>query len=450
MTEQSLNNKPTAIIAGAGVAGLSAAVFLDEIGYHVTLIEKKPILGGRTYSFKDKKTGLTVDNGQHLMIGAYHETIYFLERIGAKHKIEMDIPTVVPILDMNLAKFLFKLGTWQPPLHLAKAFIQFKGLGIKDKVSLIKLGRELKKIKAGKIPPPSNLTVNDWLRKFNQSEKAIKNFWEVLTLATLNDSPDITTADGLTAVLINSYFSARNDGFLIFPKVGLSELFVEPTKAYLKMRGHQIISGISLKEICILNDKAQCFKFSDGQEIKADLYVSAMPFRPLANVLPKAFTDCHRELKHVKKMQSSPIISINLFFDKPVMTEKFIGSASTRVHWFFSKKPLDQTYHIMGVISGAYDLLENSKEEIVQLALNDLQKIYPKLNKAKLIHSLVNKEREATISSRIGINDLRPKQKVLENFYIVGDWTKTNLPGTIESAVLSSKLMAADVIKYVS
>lgn len=449
-------DRKKAVIAGAGVAGLSAAVYLDELGYQVTLVEKKPILGGRTYSFKDKKTGLTIDNGQHLMIGAYHETIHFLERIGAKHKIEIQIPTKIPLLDLNLLKLPFTLG--RPPLHLARAFLQFKGLSFKDKLTLIPLARELKKIKKGKTLPPSDLTVNQWLRKFNQSEAAIKNFWEVLTLATLNDDPDTTTADGLTAVLIKSYFSGKNDGFLIFPKVGLSELFVEPAEKYLKMRGHHIIRGLALKEIRILNNKVQAFKFADGTEVQTDLFISALPFRQLLHTMPSTLIESRKDLNQLRTMQSSPIISINLFFDKPVMTDKFIGSASTTTHWFFCKNKIfapspprspapskNNITHIMGVISGAYDHLEKSKEEIVRLALNDLQKIYPNLKNSNLVHALVNKEREATLSCRVGINPIRPKQKILENFYIVGDWTKTDLPGTIESAIRSSKLMAEDL-----
>lgn len=445
-----LTKQKTAVIAGGGLAGLAAAVYLDELGYQITLIEKKQILGGRTYSFIDKKTGLTIDNGQHLLIGAYHHTLDFLQRIGAKSKIQVMIPTRVPLLDDKGKISYFDLKDHKPPLHLARALIGYKGLSLSDKFRLIKLGLELKKYLKGKKQIPKDLTVLEWLKSLKQSDRSIENFWEILTLATLNDSAKNTTADGLITVLLKSYFGEKNDGFLIFPKVGLSELFVDPTEAYLSLRNQQVIRGISLKSVRILDNQVQNFEFSDGSIVKADLFVSALPFRPLLNTLPEPFVENHPELQHAKEMKSAPIVSINLVFDRPVLDESFIGSASIRTHWFFSKDhiftglPQDKC-HVMGVISGAYDLLDHSKEQIVELALNDLKQISKKARDAKLIHSLVNKEREATISCRKGVNAQRPKQKMLNNFYCVGDWTQTGLPGTIESAILSSKLMAEEL-----
>lgn len=440
--------RPTALIAGGGLAGIAAAIFLDELGYQVTLVEQRPILGGRTHSFQDRKTGLTIDNGQHLIAGAYHETIQLLEKIGAKHHIEMQIPTRVPIADQNFKKNIFKLSTLYPPLNLAWAFLQFGGLKIKDKFSLIKLSQELKKIKNEKIPLPRMESITQWLKKFSQSEDAMKNFWDVLTLATLNDAPNITTADGLAQVMIKSYFSGKAGGCLIFPKTGLSELFALPAEKYLNLRGQTIIKSCHLKEIRILNNQVQSCKLSDHTELKADLYISALPFQALIRALPEAFTASQVELTQIKKFQSSPIVSINLFYDHDRMTDDFIGSAATRTHWFFKKKIPNHELtdsrvksHIVGVISGAYDLLELQKDEIVKIADSDLRKIYPKMRDAKLVHALVNKEREATLSSRVGINALRPKQKILNNFFVVGDWTQTNLPATIESAVLSSRMM---------
>src|SRR3989338_1787880 len=78
----------TVLILGGGFAGLGAAVFLDSLGYHVTVLERKPILGGRTYAFQDKKTGHWVDNGQHLMMGAYEETLKLIGLIGATRHLD--------------------------------------------------------------------------------------------------------------------------------------------------------------------------------------------------------------------------------------------------------------------------------------------------------------------------------------------------------------------------
>lgn len=434
----------SALIAGGGLAGLAAAVLLDEQGYAVTLYEKKPILGGRTYSFADKKSETIVDNGQHLMIGAYHETIALLEKVGAKHKVALKNPTVVPLVfeDGEIERFI--LGSLRPPLGLAWALLKFRRFSFKDKLSFLRMGAALRRLLKGQGPLPTEMTVNQWLQSVGQSEFAIKNFWGTLTLATLNDSPDIASADALVTVLLKSYFAGPRDGHLVFSKVGLTELFVEPILKYLEARGQSVVIGNGVKEVRILNDRVQSFILSDGTPRKADLYVSAMPFHRLLGVLPGPFIESRSNLQSLRGFHHSPIVSVNLFFDRPVLDEDFIGSAETHVHWFFNKGYVGaqkKSYHVMGVVSGAYDFLEKSKDEIVALSCENLRQISPKARHANLVHSLVNIERQATLSCRVGVNALRPSQKMLDNFFIVGDWTKTGLPPTIESAVLSAKLM---------
>lgn len=439
----------TVLIAGAGLAGLAAAVFLDEQGYRVTLLEKRPVCGGRTYSFRDRKTGLTIDNGQHLLIGAYHETFSFLERIGAKSRVSTQSDPAVPLFDAKGNKAYFRPGRFPPPCGLASAVLSYPHFSVRDKWGFWQLGRELMRVKKGKIALPAELTVTEWLRRNGQTENAIKNFWEILTLATLNDSPDVASADALVTVLLRSYFAGRRDGELVFPKTGLTGLFVEPALQYLKTRGQDVIEGVGLKSVRVLNDRAHGFVLTDGSERKADLFVTALPPHRLLGVLPEPFIESRDELKALRDFSYAPIVSINLFYDRPVMDDAFAGSAATRVHWFFNRDTIRTTekslHHVIGVASGAYDLAGKSKNEIVELASEELSRLYPRSSQARLVHVLVNVERQATLSCRVGVNALRPKQRLLENFFVIGDWTDTGLPPTIESAVVSARKLVQDL-----
>lgn len=422
----------TALIAGGGIAGLASAVYLDSLGYRVTLLERRNILGGRTYSFTDKKTGLTLDNGQHVLAGAYHHTLEFLQKVGATSKIAWLKPTNIKLVTTQQKRIAFTLNTWPWPLAALKAILSFKGLTIKDKLLSCKIYSELKN------DHERDETVQAWLNRLGQSQVAQKNFWDIITYATLNDAPDKTVATGLKAVLAGLYLGERDDGFLIVPKVGLSEVFANPAETYLKMRGHTVQAGLGLTQIRILDNKVQAFACSDGEERKADVYVCALPFQQVKNTLPPAFLQSHPQLKHMGKMLPSPIVSINLFFDPSFMSDAFIGSAYTKTHWFF-RKTLSAPQHIVGVISGGYEFLDWSKEDITALAHRDLMLLYPAAKGCTLLHSLVNIERHATLSLRPGINSLRPKQHLLDNFFLIGDWTDTGLPPTIESAVTSAK-----------
>lgn len=432
----------SALIAGGGVAGLAAAVLLDEQGYAVTLIEKKPILGGRTFSFTDPKTGTILDNGQHLLIGAYHETFKLLEKVGAKSRVQMKIPTVVPLDFGNGRRGDFTVSNLPPPLGLLGAVLRFPLFTWAEKFQVLKLGLVLKKIQSRKIPRPKNLTVREWLLQNGQSKKLIKNFWSILVLATINDSVDVVCADLLVEVLLRSYFAGPQDGFLVFPRVGLSHVLVDPVRRYLEMRGQNMVTGLGLKEVKILNNRVQGFVMGDGSMKTADLYVSALPPHGLMNVLPKPFVDARADLSAIKNFSFSPIVSINLFYDQDHMPDEFVGSSSTAVHWFFNRKRITASpsplTHIVGVVSGARDLLNKSKDELMALSLRDLETLYPGFKQAKLEHALVNIERQATVSFTPESTEKRPKQKILENFYVIGDWTDTGLPATIESAVVSA------------
>lgn len=438
--------RKTALVAGGGIAGLSSAVHLDELGFRVTLVEKKPVLGGRAFSFTDKKTGAILDNGQHLLAGAYHETLSLLERIGAKSKVAFQIPTVVPLFDRRFRKSLFRLNDFSPPLGLAMALAGFGGLSLKDKFGFLKLGNALKKIASGKIPLPKNQTTHAWLEAHGQTQNAIRDFWEILTLATLNDSCERASADALATVLVKSYFSGRRDGFLVFPKTGLSDAFAAPARAYLEARGNEIRTNVGLNAVRILDGLVREAVLDDGSRLKPDVVVCALPPKRFLSVLPQAFVTATPKLQPLGHWAYAPIASVNLFFDREVMTDTFAGSSNTTVHWFFNRNRIHAAnknhHHVVGVVSGAYNLLGKSRQELVALARSDLERLYPQTRYATLMHALANIEREATLSCAIGVNAQRIAAEILPNLFVAGDWTATGLPPTIESAALSGKLAA--------
>lgn len=449
----SANNRKKALIAGGGIAGLAAAVFLDELGYEITLVEKKPRLGGRTYSFTDRKTGMTIDNGQHLLIGGYHDTFRFLRAIGASARVEKQIPTEIPLADECGIIRSLKLGTFPAPFSLLFAIARFKHFTWRDKIAVMRLGLRVRKLLGADLHPYAKMSVADFLNECGQTQNSINIFWEPFTLATLNDSTAHTSADGLIQVLMGSFFGGRLDPHLVFPKTGLSDVIVNPAVSYLNARGHKVISKTGIKEIRIMDNRCMGFITDDGAALHADLFVSALPGNPLIKVLPKTFLATSPVLSRIDNLASSPIISINLFFDRPVMNQKVIGKCSGNIHWFFCRNLIDTAcenspyHHIVGVKSGAHEWLEKDKTAIVDACVRELAEIFPGASNAQLAHALVNRELAATLSSQPGSNLLRPKQKILDNLYVVGDWTDTGLPATIESAVRSARMMSENVMR---
>ncbi len=452
MSSVTSHSKKKVCIIGGGFAGLAAAVFLDAHDFQVTLLERKPILGGRAYSFQDKKTDTWVDNGQHLLIGAYHETLKFLENIGATHTLSFQKKTSVPLVSEKGIESCFEATSLPSPLNFLFGLLKMKIFSLKEKWNFLKLGQELRRLKKGFPKISLDQTVEEWLTSLNQSLSTRTNFWDPLTLATLNDDPKVAGASMLAAVLTKGFMGSKNDSRLIFPRSPLNDLLSNPARAYLEMRGHTLLTSTSVKKIHILDGQVQSIELDAGEIQKADLYISAVPFSSLLRMIPEGFVDSTDYFGNLKKLKCSPIISINFWFDYDVLPKKFVGVAGTQVHWYFNKNKIyNEThppYHIMGVISGAYALVEKSREEILKIALEEFYRLFPEAQKAKLIHSLVNKEREATLSPTAESESLRPSQKSpFSNFYVIGDWTKTGLPATIESAVLSARLAVDQIEK---
>ena len=175
-------------IVGGGFAGLSAACALAERGIRVTVFEARRTLGGRATSFVDPGTGERVDNGQHVLIGCYHETFRFLGRIGAADRVKLQPDLDVGIIDGRGTHTRLTCPPWPAPLHLAGGLLRWGALGWRDRIAGLSMGRAL----SGERAPTQ--TVRAWLERAGQTDRIIELLWEPLALAALNQSIDAAAA----------------------------------------------------------------------------------------------------------------------------------------------------------------------------------------------------------------------------------------------------------------
>jgi uncharacterized protein with NAD-binding domain and iron-sulfur cluster len=153
----------------------------------------------------------------------------------------------------------------------------------------------------------------------------------------------------------------------------------------------------------------------------------------------------------IRRLESSPIFSISLWFDRPVTDREFVGMLDTKVQWLFNKAKIfslsgDKGY-VSLVISGAHKYLGMPNEEILKTCLEELGLCFPESREANLLHRLIQREKNATLSPRPGFSKYRLSQKTpVRNLYLCGDWTDTGFPATIESAVLSGHMVVDYII----
>jgi len=190
---------------------------------------------------------------------------------------------------------------------------------------------------------------------------------------------------------------------------------------------------------------------NSGERLRADRLVLAIPPNALAKLLGASGPEFRDLVPNLDRFGSAPIVSINLWFEGFHPPQRMLGLVNSPIHWVFDKAKIlknEKSSHITLVVSGAHALAQESKENLVKLALAELRRFFPELDGKQPLHAQIVKEQEATFSAQRGLNRFRPGNRCsLPGLFLAGDWTDTGLPATIESAVLSGHRAAAAVLE---
>jgi hydroxysqualene dehydroxylase len=433
------------IVIGSGLSGLSAAVDLSTRGLSVLVLERGPHAGGRAYSFVDDTTGVEIDNGQHLMMGCYHETRWLLRTIGSDHLASLQPNLHIDFIHPNSGAASLHCPALPAPLHLLAGLMGLKTLSFRERLSLLQVGLEIHKHPETVEPAIAHLTVRQWLNSLGQSENSQKYLWDVIAIGSLNGDPNDTSAVLFYRVLRAAFLGDRENSSLLVPKAGLSKLFDEPATRFIQSRRGDIALRCGVEGLICDGSQVKAVRCSDGVEREAKAFVSAVPWHAIADILPSN----DAAVRRAASMTASAILSVSLWLDRPVMDEDFVALLDSRVQWVFNRSKMhgesaspDQCLAL--TFSGADKYVDTDAKEIVALAVEDLGRAFPRVLAARIVHSVVLKEKRATFSQRPEVEALRPACATsFENFFLAGDWTKTGYPATIEGGVMSGRKAAA-------
>lgn len=439
---------PDAIVVGGGFAGLAAATALAESGARVLLLEARPYVGGRARSWVDPDTGSIVDNGQHLFMGCYRETLRFLDRIGTRSNLILQPRLSVPFVDRGGAVGTFALPAWPRPFDLAAGLMRFPGLTFGDRLRLLRVARAARVCdRPADLDRLDTITVTDWLASLGQSHSCRTRLWDPLVVAALNEQPGKCAASMFLPVLREGLLGGVEGSRLGVPRVGLSELYADPAVNYLRARGSEAHVRMPVRRILIEGDRCVGVIPTDGAVVRAPtVIVTAPPAETLA-ILPEE-TAGHPFFSGASQLRTSPIVSAYLWFGTPVTDLPFAGLVEGEWQWIFNREAVTVhpgTGHAVTLVrSAAHDWMDRDRDHLVRSALETVQAYFPRAARATLRHALVIKEKRATISPLPGMTRLRPGSRTpVPGLLLAGDWTATGLPATIEGAVRSGHTCAA-------
>ena len=437
----------TVAIIGGGLAGLAAGSALADAGFRVSLFERRPYLGGRASSYEHPGTGEIVDNCQHVLLGCCTNLIDFYGRLGVADRIRW-------FDKLNFIEPGGRRSTIGPtflpaPFHSSLSFIRAKFLNAADKDAI---ARALLRL-AGDVPKDGDEDFFQWLQRHGQTDQALERFWKPVLVSALNEDLPRMSVRYAAQVFRESFLKSAEAGRLGIPRVPLTELY-NVAGDYIRSRGGEVALRCGVEAVKSGAQSRSVGILVGGQERKFDFVISAAPFESLTRMLPQS-----NELSGLRaklaRFESSPITGIHLWFDREVTDMEHAVLLDRTIQWMFNKSKLIAARaeaaggsYLELVVSSSKSLVSQSRQQILDLAMQELREFFPAASSATLVKGTVIKEVNATYSALPGADSFRPAATTpWPNFFLAGDWTATGWPATMEGAVRSGYCAAEAVVQ---
>lgn len=437
---------PDVVVIGAGFAGLSAACLLADKGARVLVLEARPQLGGRATAFLDRETGERVDNGQHVLFGCYRATFEFLRRIGAEHNVSRQSTLEIPCYDTTGVRSVLRCPPMPAPLHLLAGVLNWQPIPLPERLAVLRLVLSLRaarrRIQQGRSSADTDENVRAWLKRHGQGKMLTEWLWEPLAVAALNQSIDHASAAPFVRVLAEMFSTDRSDAALVLPLKPLDETYAYPARDFILRHGGEVRTS-TLARVHV-RDGQMAHVEAAGERFDAPRVLVAVAWHSLANLFPGAPRPLERLLVDAAQMQSMPIVTVNLWYDRTVMTEAFAGLPGQTLQWVFDKRLTfgERASHLSLVSSGASAIAARTNQDLISLASDEIRRSLPGAGEATLLRATVIREKRATFSLAAGQPQRPGAQTAVPGLFLAGDWTDTGLPATIEGAVLSGHTAA--------
>lgn len=397
---------PRTLIIGAGWSGLACAYKLTQKGYQVTIIEAAGHPGGRARSASFGN--YTVDNGQHICIGAYKNLLSLLEEIGISEKQAFSrIPS----------KF-YMIGD--------------KKLTLIEKFRAFRFIRKLQKVNF-----TDDCSVSELLDTHQQSDRLKRCLWEPLTLAALTTHPSSSSAKIFINILRDTFGVKKSYSDWLLPTTDLSSLFPTKVEDYLQKNGSNIEYLTSANALELKNGKISAAISKKGSH-HADHVVLATPAWRTAQMIK----DLDPKLANsLLEFEYQNITTAYLVYAEPVaLPYPIIGSLNTTSQWIFDRSFANQPNMISVVVSASTESNLVLQDKIIA----EISNIFPHLPKPQ--HVKIITEKRAAFDCTVKAQKLRPKSATrISNLWITGDYLDNGYPSTLEGAIINGIRTAKDI-----
>lgn len=411
-------------IIGGGWSGLAAGAELARQRIPLTLFEAAPSLGGRARTLA--RDGFVIDNGQHILSGAYSATLRLMRLVG------VDVEQAMQRMPMSLVypgQFRLHAPRLPAPLHLAGALLAAQGLRWPDRIAALRLMRELRR-RAYSLP--AEQSVSELLDAAAATPTTRRLLWEPLCIAALNTPPSEASARVFAAVLRDSLAAKRAASDLLLPRIDLGRLFPDAAAIYIAARGGDVLLGRAVGSIVPALPKFRLAPLPDAEFSHVILAVAPQQLSRLVAGLPELAAG----VELVDRFEYQPIITCYLAYAAQVrLPAPMVGMTGTLVQWLFDRGQLGaQPGLLAAVVSAARQQLGMAREELAARIHAEVESLLGKLAPPRW-HTVIT-EKRATFACVPGLR--RPAAICpLPRLYLAGDYVASDYPATLEAAVRS-------------
>lgn len=449
-------------IAGGGLAGLSCAKYLVDLGHQPILLERSEILGGLVAAWKDKD-GDWIETGLHNFFGAYPNMLQLmgeldiLDRLQWKrHALIFNQPEKPGVLSW------FDVPNIPAPFNIITSILRNNDMLTWNQKVRFAIGLIPAIVRGDKyVASMDKYTFTEWLAMHGIGEDISTDVFIAVCKSLKFIDPDVISAT-VPLRALNKFLQQKDGSKIAYLDGAPPERLCQPIADYVIERGGEVHTGSSLKQIVLDADgnveKLIIRGLNDApdQEIFADAYVSAMSVDAIKNYLPISWA-AMPYFQQLDQLEGVPVISVQIWFDRKLTDID---------HTLFSRSPLLSVYSDMSnsckeyadpnksmlelVVAPAAEWIDRSNAEIIEATLNELAKLFPNHlpTPAKVLKSYVVKTPRSIYTAIPGREQFRPSQTTpISNFFLSGSYTSQPFFGSMEGAVLSGKLTAQEIHK---